>query len=100
MPFTPKTDWEDLPSTDTPVTAAELTRMQNGIADATDLAEAAVPATRTINGESLSANITLNGAEIVATGYTIGTAAAVAATDTLNAAIGKLEARILELETP
>lgn len=40
------------------------------------------------------------GAQIALTGYTIGTEAAVAAADTVNAAIGKLEARIVALETP
>lgn len=100
MPFTPKTDWQDLPNTTTPVTAAELTRVENGIADATDLAEAAVPATRTVNAIALSSNVVLDGDDLLATGYTIGTAAAVAATDTLNEAIGKLEARIVALETP
>lgn len=36
----------------------------------------------------------------VITGYEIGTAAALAETDTLLEALGKLEARIVELETP
>lgn len=99
MPFTPKTDWEELPSTATPVTADELTRVENGISDVTDLAEAAVPSARTVNGKALSANITLNGADIPATGYTIGTGVvAVTAADTLNAAIAKLEARLVILE--
>lgn len=40
------------------------------------------------------------GAQVLATGYTIGTAGAVAAADSINAAIGKLEARIVALETP
>lgn len=100
MPFTPKTDWEDLPSTATPVTATELTRVENGIADAMDLAEAAVPETRTVNAKALTSNIVLDGDDIVATGYVIGTAAALADTDTLIEALGKLEARIVALETP
>jgi soluble cytochrome b562 len=33
MPFTPKTDWADAPSVTTPITAAELIRMENGIAE-------------------------------------------------------------------
>lgn len=39
------------------------------------------------------------GTAVTLTGYTIGTAGAVAAADTLNAAIAKLEARIVALET-
>lgn len=154
MPFVPKTDWEDLPSTATPVSAAELTRMSQGIADVTDAVEnlpapleigtgadeaaagnhthagltadqaagtasirtlgtganqaaagndtritGAVPGTRTINGTALSSNVTLDGGDIDLTGYTIGTGVvAVAATDSVNDAIAKLEARIVELE--
>lgn len=152
MPYIPKTDWEDLPSTATPVTAAELVRIETGIADVTEAvdnlpapleigsgadqaaagnhthsgltADAAagtasvrtlgtgaqqaaagnhthatlVPTTRTVNGSALSANITLDGADLALTGYAIGTAAPVAATDTVNAAIAKLEARIVALE--
>lgn len=98
MPFTPKTDWEELPSTATPVTGTELTRIENGIADVTDLAEAAVPETRTVNAKPLSGDIVINGADVLATGYTLGSAGAVAATDSLNAAVSKLEARIVALE--
>lgn len=39
-------------------------------------------------------NVTLNGADIKLTGYTTGTAADLAATDTINQALGKLEARV------
>lgn len=42
---------------------------------------------------------THTGSQVTLTGYAIGTAAAVAAADSLNAAIGKLEARIVALET-
>lgn len=38
------------------------------------------------------------GADIVLTGYAAGTAGAVAATDSVNAAIAKLEARLAALE--
>ena len=57
----------------------------------TDLA-AKVPTTRTINGKDLTTNITLTGADITLTGYTIaGTAGTLPAdTDTVNVAIGKL----------
>lgn len=40
------------------------------------------------------------GSAVTLTGYAIGTAAAVTPADTVNAAIAKLEARILALETP
>ena len=33
MPFTPKLDWQDSPSTATPITASELIRIENGIAE-------------------------------------------------------------------
>lgn len=42
MPYTPKT-WEDAPSTATPIVAAELNRMEAGIASGVTTAEAAVP---------------------------------------------------------
>ena len=55
----------------------------------------AVPTTRTVNGEALSADVTLDGADIALTGYSKPNAtSAVAAADTINAAIGKLEAAL------
>ena len=42
MPFTPK-DWSDSPSTLTPITAAELERIEQGVADAHTTADAAAP---------------------------------------------------------
>ncbi|UEM46153.1 hypothetical protein SEA_PINKCREEK_93 [Mycobacterium phage Pinkcreek] len=59
---------------------------------------ALVPPTRTVNGKALSANVTLGGGDVALTGYAAGTAEPVAATDTVNAAIAKLEARIAALE--
>lgn len=55
--------------------------------------------------ESLKANFEKidagpTGSQVSLTGYVAGTAAAVAAADTVNAAIAKLEARIIALETP
>ncbi|MBR2286337.1 MAG: hypothetical protein IJ866_02685 [Alphaproteobacteria bacterium] len=51
-----------------------------------------VPTSRTVNSKALSGNITLSGADIAATGYTKPNAtSAIAATDTVNAALGKLE---------
>lgn len=70
-----------------------------------------VPITRTVNGKALNANITLTatdvgaassththtGAQVTLTGYVKpGAYSAVAVTDTANAAIGKLEAGVLE----
>ena len=52
----------------------------------------AVPTSRTINGNALTADVTLTGADLVATGYSKPNATgAIAATDTVNEAIGKLE---------
>lgn len=55
-----------------------------------------VPTIRTVNGQALSGDITLDGADIQLTGYTKGEdTSAVAPTDTINAAIAKLENRIV-----
>lgn len=55
-----------------------------------------VPTTRTVNGQALSRDITLDGADIQLTGYAKGEdTSAVAPTDTVNAAIAKLENRIV-----
>lgn len=48
----------------------------------------------TVNGHTIVGNPVLNGADIKLDGYTAGTAAPLAATDTINAALGKLEARV------
>ncbi|MBO7066967.1 MAG: hypothetical protein J6W40_05090, partial [Alphaproteobacteria bacterium] len=51
-----------------------------------------VPTSRTVNGEALSSNVTLDGADIALTGYSKpASTSAIAAADTINAAIGKLE---------
>ena len=51
--------------------------------------------TATVNGLSFVDDaVTVGGANVHLTGYTKGTAAAVAVTDTVNAAIGKLEAKV------
>lgn len=47
----------------------------------------------TVNGKAINTNPVLNGADILATGYAAGTAADVVATDNLNQAIAKVEAR-------
>ena len=53
----------------------------------------------TVNGKAINTNPVLNGADILATGYVAGTAADVAATDNLNQAIAKVEARAKEAAT-
>ena len=54
-----------------------------------------VPTSRKVNGLALSSDITLDGADIRLTGYSEGSSTAVvAATDTVNAAIAKLQNQI------
>lgn len=70
----------------------------NDKADTDDLSNY-VPTTRTINGLSLSENRVLDGGDIALTGYAKGTASTpIAATDTVNAAIAKLENKIGNIE--
>lgn len=57
MPFVEKNDWEDTPSTSTPITAAELLRIEAGIE------EGVVPATETQSG-----NVQLATAQEMSTG--------------------------------
>ena len=62
------------------------------ITDLQDKLDAKVDKTTTVNTKPLSSNVVLSGADIALTGYAKpGAAAAVGATDTVNAAIGKLE---------
>ena len=57
----------------------------------------AVPTTRTVNSQALSADVVLTGADVAITGYTKPNAtSAIAATDTVNVAVGKLEAALDE----
>lgn len=66
-------------------TAAQITDLQGKL-------DAKVNKTTTINTKPLSSNVVLGGADIALTRYAKpGAAAAVGATDTINAAIGKLE---------
>ena len=59
-----------------------------------------VPTSTTVNGSALSSNVTLDGADIALTGYSLpASTSAVAATDTVNGAIGKLEKAILPVGT-
>ncbi|MDR2858931.1 MAG: pyocin knob domain-containing protein [Mediterranea sp.] len=51
-----------------------------------------VPTTRTVNSKALSTDVTLAGSDIKLTGYTkASSASAIAATDTVNQGLGKLE---------
>jgi len=69
-----------------------ITVDENGVISAQVDTSGLVPNTRTVNSKALSSDITLNGADIALTGYTKASAAAdVAATDTVNQAIGKLQ---------
>lgn len=52
----------------------------------------------TVNGKAINTNPVLGGADILATGYAAGTAEDVAATDNLNQAIAKVEARAKNAE--
>lgn len=53
-----------------------------------------VQKTQTVNGKALSGNITLDGSDIALTGYTTtGISGDVAATDTINAAVAKVEVK-------
>lgn len=73
-----------------------VTKGSAAIADVTGLQtalDAKVAKTTTINSKPLSTNITLVGSDIKLTGYAKGTSAAIAATDTVNQALGKLEAK-------
>ena len=73
---------------------AALSKLENQI-DAKQTAGNYVPTTTTVNGEALSSNVTLDGADIALTGYSKpASTSAVAASDTINAAIGKLEAAL------
>lgn len=66
-------------------TAAQITDLQGKL-------DTKVDKTTTINTKPLSSNVVLGGADIALTGYAKpGAAAAIGATDTINAAIGKLE---------
>lgn len=66
-------------------TASQITDLQGKL-------DAKVDKTTTINTKPLSSNIVLSGADVALTGYAKpGSTSAISATDTINAAIGKLE---------
>ena len=91
------TDATALATTDT--LNAALGKLENQIAAKQDSGNY-VPTTRTVNGNALSSDVTLTGANVAVTGYTKpATTGAIAATDTVNQAIGKLEKAILPVGT-
>lgn len=91
------TDATALATTDT--LNAALGKLENQIAAKQDSGNY-VPTTRTVNGNALSSDVTLTGANVAVTGYTKpSTTSAIAATDTVNQAIGKLEKAILPVGT-
>lgn len=55
--------------------------------------DAKVASTTKVNGKALTADVTISGADVALTGYVKGVSGAIAATDTVNAALGKLEAK-------
>lgn len=80
---------DDLPS----ITTAKISDMNSTLANY-------VPTTRKVNDHALSGDVTIDGADVKLTGYTKGTnAEAIAADDTINAAIAKLENRVVAAET-
>ena len=73
---------------------AALSKLENQI-DGKQASGSYVPTTTEVNGNALSSNVTLDGADIALTGYSKpNSTSAVAAADTVNAAIGKLEAAL------
>ena len=88
--------------------AATMTTELSKKADKTELPTATsdlnndsgfITGSTTVNSKALSTNPVLNGADIELTGYIDGTSAKVEATDTVNEAIAKLEAKIKDLES-
>ena len=82
---------------------SDINGLDDALAEKADAADLSgyVPTTRTINGLSLAENRVLDGGDIALTGYTKGTTStAVAATDTVNAAIAKLENQIGNVVIP
>ena len=68
------------------------THTASQITDLQDKLDTKVDKTTTVNTKPLSSNIVLSGADIALTGYAKpGATSAIGATDTINAAIGKLE---------
>ena len=65
-----------------------------GVQDAINTAKATIDAYK-VNNKSISTNPVLNGADIALTGYTPVTGGTVAAADTINAAINKLETSLV-----
>lgn len=70
------------------------------LSDLTNTLGGYVPTTRKVNKHALDGDVTITGADVALTGYAKGsTATAIEATDTINAAIAKLENRVGAAET-
>lgn len=98
MAFTPK-DWKDGAAGGTPITAAELNRVEQGVADATAAAEGAAPAAHKHDASDIETG-TFSTARIpsLSIGKTTGLQAALDDKATA-AALTALEARVAALET-
>lgn len=97
-------DWNTLankPTTFAPTIGATATTAVAGNDTRLTAAAAGTPSVRAIGTTATTAaagNHAHTGAQVPLTGYAAGTAGPVAAADTVNAAIAKLEARIAALE--
>lgn len=93
-----KTTTDGLYATKTELNTAK-TELGNDAQTKVNAAKATIDAYK-VNGKAISTNPTLTGADVALTGYAKGTAnTAVAATDTVNAAIAKLENQIDKAKT-
>lgn len=63
MSYTKQT-WADAPSTSSPLSAARLTHMEEGIEAAAATADLAAPASRKVNGKSLTTDVTLTKSDV------------------------------------
>ncbi len=59
-----KQSWQDSPAKTTPLSAARLNHMEDGIEAADATANAAVPSTRKVNGQALSGDVTLIASDV------------------------------------
>lgn len=94
--------WDDVQDKPTTFPAAwdDVTGVPAALTAAQAAGTASIRAIGTTATTAAAGNHTHTGSQIALTGYTAGTAGNVAATDSVNAAIAKLEARIAALETP
>ncbi|RCS81331.1 hypothetical protein [Brachybacterium alimentarium] len=99
MAYEAKTDWKDLPDKSTPVTAAELVRIETGIEEAHDLAEDAAPASHKHAADDIDSG-TLAAARIPTLAQSKVTGLSAALDEKASAAdLAALVARVETLET-